>query len=183
MLALRWTIRRCVTPLLLVFLSIPHAPAQAANTAPDAEALFLRVRELGDSIRTREARGLDAAEARAAYPAALSALREALPGAGGAPGGEMRAALARGELAEPAAALPEASVPIDCETSLPAGATLAQLRTRSYACYSRAATAIRVGHRVTDRLSLLRDIAGTADPARRRSLYLAMEPMLSRIGL
>ena len=176
-LAPRRAIRRCVLPLFLTLFPILAASTQTLSAAPDAEALFVRVRELGDSIRTREARGSGASSAREAYPAALAELRAVLPGAGGAAGEEMRAALARGELAEPPAALPETSVPMDCETSLPAGATLAELRTRSYACYSRAATAIRVDGRLTDRLSLLKDIAGTADPDLRRGLFLAMEPM------
>jgi hypothetical protein len=163
--------------LTCLLLASPLA-AQTPATPPTAEDLFLEVRELGDSIRTREARGLAASEARKAYPAALAALRAALsPGPAGPAAAEMRAALARGELEEPPPAAITADAAPDCLRPLPPDATLPALRARSYACYSHAATAIRVEGRVTDRLSLLKEIAGTDDAARRRQLFLAMEPM------
>ena len=169
--------RRAAALSTLALLSVFPLDRPAAIAAPDAEALFLGVRELGDAIRTREARGLDATSARVEYPAALAALREALPAAPGATGEVMRAALARGELEVPPRDTGTTATAPHCATPLPPDASLSALRTRSYACYSHAANAIVVEGRVTDRLSLLKDIATTVDPARRRTLFLAMEPM------
>ena len=163
---------------LLCALALPCVPAAArADPTRDAESAFLQLRELGDRIRTREARGLDATDARRAYPAALAVFRTRLPLATGAAASQMQGALARNELEEPPAAVSAPASAPDCRAPLPPSATLTELRTHSYACYSAAATAIPVDGRLTDRLSLLKDIAGSDDPARRRHLFLAMEPM------
>ena len=76
----RRTLLRGVCTLAIVFSAFsyaaPSAASGAAGVTPDAEATYLRLRELGDAIRTREARGLEATDARLAYPAALAAVRE-----------------------------------------------------------------------------------------------------------
>ncbi len=177
----RRTLLRGACTLAIVFSAFssaaPSAASGAAGVTPDAEATYLRLRELGDAIRTREARGLEATDARLAYPAALAALREAVLGLTGPEATEMQRALAQGELELPPAEDPAAGDDVDCQRSPRSGAALQELRAWSYACYSRSATGIRVDGRTTDRLSLLKDIAETADPARRRELFLAMEPV------
>lgn len=175
---------RVPAPLLTGFVLLLNCSLSCAGQAvatdglSDAQSAFLHLRELGDAIRTAEARGLDASVARGVYPAALAGFRAALPGApAGAERNEMTAALDRGELAAPPIPAAETGETPDCRRTLPAGATLQALRAHSYACYSLAATTLHVDGRVTDRLSLLKEIAGTEDPARRRALFLAMEPM------
>lgn len=152
-------------------------PGQAA-----LEQRFLELREAGDRIRVGEAAGQSEPAARARYEADAATLREALGEGTGDAVAAMRAAFAEGELDLPAAAAAPSAAPADCDEPFPSGATLATMRARTYACYSHAATTIPIDGRRSDRLSLLREVALTEDPGRRRALYLAMHPMFRTIN-
>ena len=59
--------------------------------------------------------------------------------------------------------------------ALPKG--LDSLRARAYACYGWAQSHVAVGTDTLDRLTILGMLGRTADPARRRQLFLALEPV------
>ena len=98
--------------------------------------------------------------------------------------GTMHRALAR-DLAPPADAVPAASGAAeprpDCRYdaaaigAIPRG--LDSLRRRIYACYGWAQHRVLVGADTTDRLSLLGALGRTEDPAERRRMFLALEPV------
>ena len=98
--------------------------------------------------------------------------------------GTMHRALAR-DLAPPADAVPAASGAAeprpDCRYDAAAiGATprgLDSLRRRIYACYGWAQHRVVMGADTTDRLSLLGALGRTEDPAERRRMFLALDPV------
>ena len=157
-------------------------PASSSARDPSVESSFLALRELGDRIRTREARAEDATPERTAYPALQSAVAALLPDSAGAPAEAMRSAFARGEMDLPPAPSADGASVSGCEKAPARDAPLAALRSWTYACYGLAANAIAIDGRVTDRLTLLADMARSPDPARRRHLLEAMQPMFRTIN-
>jgi len=81
----------------------------------------------------------------------------------------------------PPTAVAVASAPPNCAyeaqemLGLPKG--LDSLRARAYACYGWAQSHVVVGADTLDRLTILGTLGRTADPARRRQLFLALEPV------
>jgi hypothetical protein len=70
--------------------------------------------------------------------------------------------------------------PSDCQDPFPAplsGASLDSLTRRTFACYGAAARRILVDADTLDRLAILGLLGRTDDPARRRRLFLALEPV------
>ena len=157
-------------------------PASSQARDPSVESSFLELRELGDRIRTREARAEDATPERTAYPALQSAVAALLPDSAGASAEAMRSAFARGEMDLPPAPSADGASVSGCEKAPARDAPLAALRSWTYACYGLAANAIAIDGRVTDRLTLLADMARSPDPARRRHLLEAMQPMFRTIN-
>ncbi|MFM7273229.1 MAG: hypothetical protein ACKO4A_05140, partial [Gammaproteobacteria bacterium] len=165
----------------LLFVLMPGL-LQAMPATEALEQRFLALREDGDRIRVGEAAGRLDPDLRARYAVDAAAMQAALQAGEGAAVQRMRAAFAEGDLELPPIAAATGVPPPDCGTPFPPDATLAQMRARTYACYSRAATTIRVEGGLSDRLSVLREVALTEDPARRRALYEAMRPMFRTIN-
>jgi hypothetical protein len=103
--------------------------------------------------------------------------------------GVMRLTLARdlGPLARPCVILSEcegsarpetpAATPPDCAYDPARIATADSLRARMYACYGWTQSHIALGADTLDRLSILGALGGTEDAARRRELFLALDPV------
>lgn len=165
----------------LLFCLVPTV-LQAMPKMEALEQRFLALREDGDRIRVGEAAGRSDPALRARYAVDAASMQAALQAGEGAAVQRMRAAFAEGDLELPPIAAAPGLPPPDCETPFPRDATLSEMRARTYACYSHAATTIRVEGGLSDRLSVLREIALTGDPARRRTLYEAMRPMFRTIN-
>jgi hypothetical protein len=168
--------------LFALLLGLAQGPLQAMPASDALEQRFLAVREAGDRIRTGEAAGQSHIDERARYTADAAALRSALQAAQGPAARRMRTAFAEGDLDLPLPAVAPEAAPADCDSPFAADASLSAMRARTYACYSHAATTIRVEGGVSDRLSLLREIALAEDPVRREALFRAMRPMFRTVN-
>jgi hypothetical protein len=92
--------------------------------------------------------------------------------------GTMRATLARDldSIAPRSRGAPDSAGPPSCRDG-DAPARLDTLRAWMYACYGWAQSHVAVGADTLDRLSVLGMVATAGDPARRRALFLALEPV------
>lgn len=120
------------------------------------------------ALRARVAAGLasvkapgDPADARA-LAVMKRALENDLPAALAAPAAAAKAAPACGADVAPIANGPEAWT---------------RLRAHLYGCFGTAARGLRIGDEPTDRLTILGRLGETDDPAERRRLFLALEPL------
>jgi hypothetical protein len=177
----------------------PAAPPSPAGPLAAAESLYLDLRDVRDRIDVAGSAGKPTtddgvpvatlarrhADLRRNLVARLGAVDSAaLAGDDARAFGTMRRVLAR-DLARPADTVPPAplatELPPDCRYDAAAiGATsggLDSLRRRIYACYGWAQHRVAVGADTMDRLSLLGALGRTDDPAERRRLFLALEPV------
>jgi hypothetical protein len=183
---------------LLAACSAPPSAAPApAGPLAAAESLYLDLRDLHDRIdvagsagRTITSDGAPVASLsgkhdslRRAVLARLGTVDSASLGADDARAlGLMRATLTR-DLTPLAGLPPATSRPQrpDCRYDPAAIATarngLDSLRRRMYACYAWAQHHVSVDGDTMDRLSVLGALGGTHDPARRRRLFLALDPI------
>jgi hypothetical protein len=172
-------------------------PGPAGSLAA-AESLYLDLRDVRDRIDVAGSSGRTTAEDGTAVTALIvrhGELREALVArlsevdstallADDARAlGTMRRALVR-DLTPPADVIAPASgaeePPPDCRYEAAPLATprgLDSLRRRIYACYAWAQHRVVVGGDTLDRLSILGALGRTADPAERRRLFLALDPV------
>lgn len=174
--------------------------ARAQRDAARAESLYREVRTLKDRIDITAARGLGrtpdgtpVAALLPRYAAARARLVTLLAAPDTAFAAGDRAAVATmkrtldGELVERLAAVPGAAGAETEAGGLPcvydperlaAGPTGREaLAERMYACYGRAARTILFEGDTLDRLTILGLLSQTADPDRRRRLFLALEPV------
>ncbi|MBA3346065.1 MAG: hypothetical protein H0T44_12365, partial [Gemmatimonadales bacterium] len=174
-----------------------RAPAPAALAA--AESLYADLRDLRDRIdvtvaadRTTASDGTPLGDVIRRYdglrqrlaPRLAAVDSSSLPGQDARAFGVMRRTLTRdlGPVVAPPAsgAKPDDTRP-DCAydartlAALPAG--LDSLRTRLYACYGWAQSHVILGADTLDRLSVLGALGRTHDAARRRRLFLSLEPV------
>lgn len=176
---------RCLALALL--LATP--PGLAASGDSPLEASFADLRDLRDALDVSAARGAEVAldgrsvaELERAYAAARStfaaALARAPAGADDAALAAMRSALATALPAPAEAANVEAEAATGCAGAPPpAGAGLADLQRRLYACYADAQSRVRHGDETIDRLTVFARLAATDDRDERRRLFLALEPV------
>jgi hypothetical protein len=165
--------------------SPPAAPAPAAGLAV-AESSYAELRDLRDRIEVTRAAGRRADPAltrrhdslRGRLASRLEAVDSgALAGDDARALGLMRRALARdlgaigSDPETPAGGRP------DCVYDAAAITTADSLRARIYACYGWAQSHVVLGADTLDRLSILGLMARTDEPARRRQLFLALDPV------
>jgi hypothetical protein len=181
----------------------PAPPLPARATLAAAESAYAALRDLRDHIDVTQSAG-----GRAAAGASLAALmlrhdslRErvagrlaaldstALTGEDARALGVMRRALANDLGPLSATGLPDAdSAPRRPDCAYDAGAIAALpngldwLRLRLYACYGWAQSHVVLGADTLDRLSILGMLARTDDPARRRELFLSLQPVWRSIN-
>jgi hypothetical protein len=193
--------RRCLPALVLLGLAACGGPGPAP-TGPgpaelaSAESLYADLRELRDRYEVTIAAGQGAtpegmplADLTARHDALrehlgarLAAIDSARLGeADGRALGAMRKALARELTPVSAGTGPAAEARPGCAydaRALGAGPHgLDSLRARLYACYGWAQSHVVVGADTLDRLTVLGSLSRTEDPARRRRLFLALEPV------
>jgi hypothetical protein len=169
------------------------AIAAPAGRLGDLEQAYADLREVRDQVEVTEARGLERTttgtpltklrERYATLRPKLAALLGAAPAA--APGEEARALDAIKAALGDALPAPDASgeaakaAKPSCEYD--AAALAAQgfeaLQERMYACYGEAARNLRVGDETLDRLTVFARLGDTPDPALRKRLFLALEPV------
>lgn len=163
----------------------PAAPAALAR----AESTYAAARDARDRYDVGVASGEPARslsdlattfnQRRARLRAQLAAVdAAALDSTDGRALGTMRATLARDldAVAPPSRGASAAASPPSCRDG-DAPARLDSLRAWTYACYGWAQSHVAVGTDTLDRLSVLGMVATTDDPARRRALFLALEPV------
>ncbi len=158
----------------------PSAPTPAGLLAP-AESLFLVLRTQRDRIDVADASGRSSTDLVPRYDslrAALGPRLAAIDSAGLSPAdaralGVMRTVLSR-DLgpASPPAAASETAAP-RCAYGDDADSVSAAL----YACYGWAQSHVVVDGDTVDRLTVLGDLGRTEDAARRRELFLSLEPV------
>jgi hypothetical protein len=189
---------RCTAALLLSTLAAcaapggrPASPAPALARLAAAESLYAELRILRDRIDVAAASGRPATvllprhdSLRARLATGLAAVDSAaLPAEDARALGIMRATLERDltpVTSSPTASDAPGSAP-DCDydpraiAAAPRG--LDSLRALIYACYGWAQSHVAVGADTLDRLSILGALGRTGDPARRRELFLALEPV------
>jgi hypothetical protein len=179
--------------------SPPAAAPAPAGALAAAESLYLELRDVRDRVGVARSAGRTTAtdgapvavlvrhhnELRRAFLARLGAVDSTrLAGDDARAFGTMRLALDRGltTLTDSGAAgsSPTRGRP-DCEYDPAAIAAtrngLDSLRRRLYACYGWAQSHVAVGNNTMDRLSVLGELGRTEDPAERRRLFLALEPV------
>lgn len=166
-----------------------------------AETIYQQVRELKDQIDLTRARGADASVAGVAletldkgYRTTRDRLRQALDAeAFGALAGEDRRALEimRAALEKDLADDKDADVgaaPRDRDCSYDAGALsrgpkgLETLTARVYACFGKAAEHLPFDGQLLDRLTIFSLLPLTADPQKRRRLFLAEQPVWTAVN-
>jgi hypothetical protein len=189
--------RWAVAALLAACSSPPRATPAPAGALAAAESLYLDLRDVRDRIEVAGSAGRTTArdgtpvadlarrhnELRRAVVTRLNSLdSSALAGGDARAFGTMRLALGRGLTALTDSAPLDATAPRpDCEyepaTIAAAKNGLDSLRRRIYACYGWAQQHVAVGTDTMDRLSVLGALGRAEDPAERRRLFLALEPV------
>lgn len=181
--------RRALVALLLA----------GSSPAPfhELEARFLDLREAHDRVRLAESRGVPGTEWQQRYAALYRQLSQAAASSSDAGlGEEDRRARRRildllkdGTLPQPepaAQAAPATKAAPDCSydpARLARGKDgLERLQERMYACYSDAASHVAFEGATYDRLSILELAASAEDPARRKAVFLALEPLFRRVN-
>ncbi len=163
--------------------------AVAAPTLVGVERSFLHLRELDDRIRIAAARGLDRldgqplsglrarlSEEKSAEARDLSLLPSSPPDSEDARAvATMRRAFDQIGASDAAAAAP-------CTEVAAAGRPFEKLSAILYACFGAAAEAIEVRGERLDRLTALDRLAREESPARRKELFLAMEPLYRAVN-
>jgi hypothetical protein len=171
--------------------TVTAPPAPAALAA--AESLYLATRDTRDRIDVLDASGADTtmeSVARGPLVQRYDSLRRALAlrldathSASLRPAdaralGVMRRALDRDLGATPAPVTGGTAGAPDCGDKAFAGAGSADsLRARIYACYGWAQSHLTLDGGTVDRLTILSALGHTGDPARRRQLFLSLEPV------
>jgi hypothetical protein len=185
--------------------SAPPVPAaaRAVPALPAAESAYAELRDFRDRIEVAKAAGRPPAAAlvqrhdalRSRLAARLAAVdSSALAGDDARALGVMRLTLARdlGPLASPCASSSQCAAsarphepgagPPDCAYDPAAIPTADSLRARIYACYGWAQGHAAVGSDTLDRLSILGALGRTDAPARRRELFLSLDPVWRSIN-
>jgi hypothetical protein len=158
------------------------AAASAGSALERLESAFADLAEIKSQITVTEARGASAnlagvslRDLRTRYDAARDRTASLLP-AVSPPGGEedqrALATMRRVLDQKPSEPLPWAGA---ADATGPEG--LEALRSRTYSCYGRIAHALSFDGETVDRLTLLARLGETPDPAVRRRLFLALEPL------
>jgi hypothetical protein len=170
-------------------LACAGSPTLALTPSPLtlAEEAYASLRALGDGIALAQARAVSRTEAGETldqavtrWPQARARLEAALARLPTEAGTDARAvAEMRRALAAELASAPEPEVQAaqpDCGYD-PASLDLEALTARVYACYGHAASNISLDGKTLDRLTVLGLLGTTEDPAQRRRLFLALEPV------
>ncbi len=183
---------------LLVSIACGAGPGVSLEST---EAIYQQVRAFKDQIDVTKARGADTSAAGVPlgaldkdYRKARERLRQALgSGVFGAPAGEDRRAIEimRGALEKDLADDQDQDVgvsPRDLDCSYDAGALSRgpkgreALTAKVYACFGKAAEHLPFEGRVLDRLTIFSLLPLTADPQKRRRLFLAEEPVWTAVN-
>ncbi|HEX6435020.1 MAG TPA: hypothetical protein VFZ87_12290 [Gemmatimonadales bacterium] len=193
---------RLTCPLLLLLLGCAgpqpgHTPAPSQLAA--AESLYADLRDIRDQIDVALAAGHNGItdvtpvgfwihshnQLRAALAARLPAIDSTTLGTADRRALRvMRATVERdigvltpstAPTGEPRATAPGCTYDPQAVLQLPKG--LDSLRSRIYACYGWAQSHVVAGRDTVDRLTILGRLGRTADPARRRQLFLALDPV------
>ncbi|MGN6390649.1 MAG: hypothetical protein ACTHM9_00180 [Gemmatimonadales bacterium] len=172
----------------------PTAPSRAASALAHAESTYAAARDARDRFDVTVASGATARGGRVAdlaarfnqlrvrlRPALAEVDSAALDSLDARAVGTMRAALARDLDAVTARSSDTATVAPSCGGGH-TPATLDSLRTWIYACYGWAQSHVVVGPDTLDRLSVLGLVTTTDDARRRRSLFLALDPVWRSIN-
>ena len=158
------------------------ASVPAGSAVASAESLFLELRDVRDHIDVADAAG----RSSSAYIPRYDSLRAALAphlaqvDSGALPQEEARAlGLMRRVFSRDLGTVTPSSTASSQETkpSCTYGDDPDSLSSALYACYGWAQSHVVVGTDTLDRLSILGSLGRTEDPARRRELFLALEPV------
>jgi hypothetical protein len=162
----------------------------------DLEVLFLELRLAHDRVRLAESRGVDGAEWQGRYAVLYRRFSAAYARSSDAGLGEDDRRARRTMIRlikdsslpapdEPGAPSASRGAP-DCAYDPAAIARgeegLDRLQERMYACYSEAAAHVAFEGRTYDRLTILEMASSADDPARRRAMFLALEPLFRSVN-
>lgn len=172
--------------------SAPPVPAGAARSLAAAESAYAVLRDLHDHIDVSRSAGHRAPATLAErhdslrsrlIPELAAVDSAALAGDDARALGVMRKALVAdvGPLAAPASDAAAATAP-DCGYDPAALATADSLSARIYGCYGWAQSHVVRDADTLDRLSILGALGSTGEAARRRALFLALEPVWRSIA-